>query len=175
MVRIKNKKGLVGFTATKLILWFLFLIVVLMSVRFLVKKNVDNSIDTKSVESDFFYQEMIYTNDGISYRDPITGRNYPGIIDINKFNSIVANKSVYYGTNNYYIAANFSLRLQTGDVIGSFVYNEEWFGRWKSLTKTFLPGTGGAKMAKKTSYVLVRQNDKLIPAILEAEILYPNS
>jgi hypothetical protein len=43
------------------------------------------------------------------------------------------------------------------------------------LTKTFLPGTGGAKMAKKTSYVLVRQNDKLIPAILEAEILYPNS
>ncbi len=169
-----NKKAQISHTVLKSILWFFFLIVVLLSIVFLVRGYITVVIDTKDIEADLFYNEVLFTKGGISYYDTIIDRVYPGIIDINKFNDDVFSKSISYGSTNYFISANLSLISPDGKEIGSFIYNEEWYKKWKPLTKRYLPGPGSATKIQKQSYVLVRQKEGIIPAILYAEIIYPN-
>ncbi len=172
--KMKNKKAQTSNTIIMSISWFFFLIVVLLSVTFLVKGYLKTTIDIKDIEAELFYQEILFTNNGITYQDEITGRNYPGIIDLNRFNNEDFTKSLSYGKNNYFMSANLSLSSKDGTKIKSFVYNKEWYKKWKPLAKTFLPGTGGAKIIQKKSYVLVKKEELTFPAILYVEIVYPN-
>lgn len=169
-----NKKAQISHTVLKSILWFFFLIVVLLSIVFLVRGYITVVIDTKDIEADLFYSEVLFTREGISYYDTIIDRVYSGIIDINKFNNEVFSRSISYGSENYFISANFSLIDQDGIEIGSFVYNEEWYKKWKPLTKRYLPGPGSATKIQKRSYVLVKQGTDIVPATLYAEIIYSN-
>ena len=169
-----NKKAQTSHTVIKSITWFFFLIIILLSITFLVKSYIRTVIDTKDIEADLFYQEMLFTNNGITYQDEITSRNYPGIIDIDNFNLDTLNKSINYGPENYFIAADFNLRYLDGTLIKSFVYNEKWYDRWKPLTKKYLPGSGSADIVFKQIYVLVKQEEVIFPAILQVEIVYPN-
>ena len=62
----------------------MFLIIVLLSVVYLVRSYITLKADIKDIEADIFNQETIFTKNGITYKDEITGRSYPGIIDFNK-------------------------------------------------------------------------------------------
>jgi len=167
-------KAQTGYTIVKSFTWFLFLIIVLFSIIFLVKNHITLKADIKDIEADIFYQEVMFTKNGITYQDDLTRRSYPGIIDFNKFNKEVVTKTIYYGPENYFLAANFTLNHTDGKFIKSFLYNEEWYNRWKPLTKRFLPGSGSATLVKKQNYVLVKQQENIFPAILSLEIIYPN-
>ena len=169
-----NKKAQISHTVLKSILWFFFLIVVLLSIVFLVRGYITVVIDTKDIEADLFYSEVLFTKEGISYYDEVIDRAYPGIIDINKFNNEAFSRSISYGSDNYFISANFSLINQEGKEISSFIYNEEGYKKWKPLTKRYMPGPGSATKIQKQSYVLVKQGAGIIPAILYVEIIYPN-
>jgi len=168
-----NKKAQTGHTIIKSITWFIFLIIVLLAITLLVKSHIQTTIDIKDIESELFYQELMFTRDGISYQDKLTTRTYPGIIDLSKFNKNTLIETVSYGKNNYFIAANFSLMKQDRTLIESFLYNEDWFKKWKPLAKTGLLGPGGATILKKQNYVLVKDTTTY-PAILNVEIIYPN-
>lgn len=171
MVRI-NKRAQVGYTAVKLIMWFIFLIVILICITFFVKRYSQVSVDTKGVESYLFYQQIFYTDNGITYKDVFTGRNYPGIIDLSRFNEISLNKALSYGNENDIIAANLTIVTNDNSFTGTVIYNREWYNRWKHLTDK--PGTGGATKLSRKGYVLLKKDSWLLPAILEIEVLYPN-
>lgn len=169
---LKNKKSQTSHTIIKSIYWFVFLIIVLISIVFLVKGYINTKIDIKEIEAELFYQELLFTNNGIIYKDEITGRSYPGIIDIQRFNKDILDNSISYGKENHILAANITLNYNKDTKY--FIYNEEWHKRWLPRAKSRLPGSGGANIILKQSYVLVKENEKLIPGILQAKILYPN-
>ncbi len=172
--KTKNKKAQTSHTMFKSISWFIFLIIILLSVVFLVKNYVKMTIDIKDLEAELFYQESIFTNNGITYQDEITGRTYFGIIDIDKFNNRTFTKSISYGPTNYFMSANYTLKNKDNTLLKSFVYNKEWYEKWKPRAKTFWPGPGSATILKKQSSVLVKDKQNTIPAILYVEIIYPN-
>jgi len=53
------------------------------------------SIDTKVAEAGVFTQRIVYSPNGLSYHDPLSNKVYPGIIDLEKFNNPILDKSIF--------------------------------------------------------------------------------
>jgi len=77
--------------AFKLFLWVLFefFLVILVSIYIVIIVNsyVDIEFDIGELERELFIQNLINSPEGISYVDVVSGRVYPGIINIEEFSN----------------------------------------------------------------------------------------
>jgi hypothetical protein len=165
-----HRKAQESFSSLIVITWFIFLIIALMSVVFMVRKYVNYSVDSKPIDAEIFAQDLLLAKGGIIHSDNITGRNYPWVIDQDKFTLEIINKTMSYGSNNYYIAANLSLLDKDGKNIKSVLYNELWYSRWKPRA---FSSFGDAVKLNKKKYVLIKQGDRIAPGYILMEIVYP--
>jgi len=172
------KKGVVF----NVLMWFFkifFLVIVLFTLILLIRSFIVTELNVFNAESDIFIQRIMLSRDSISYYDVDIDRVYPGIIDLDKFTSAtidkVLNDSVYYGTENKKIAASFTLKDESDNVIKSITYNPDYFSRWKEMYEAqWMNGPGGVGAKAKRFEVLIKGTE-LKRGFLEIVVILPNS
>ncbi len=126
--------------------------------------------DTRLAEAGMIARGLLLNPDGIIYS---TGtRAYPGVIDCQRLNESVLNKTYNQGKKNM-IAMNLSLYDLKGNLIKKVFYNKKYYLIWHELAETGLQGSQGAYSFSRTAYVTLR-NCKHKQGILKIEITRPN-
>ncbi len=123
------------------------------------------ALDAHNTANLIFEKRFIYST--LAYKDPETGRAYPGVIDISKFSDEGINESFIFDRN--YIAARFTLKdLDTS--ISQVVYlNRIWFDRWSPYT-TF---TQYDRFSMNRP-VWIRDGDVMKKGLLKIEVIIDN-
>jgi hypothetical protein len=132
------------------------------------------NIDTYEAESELFIYRAVHSPNGISYVDGVSGRVYPGIIDISKFenNSIpILQQSIDFGADNH-IGARFIVKDFTGQPLASSTYNPITFRR---IAEKNIAGPGGVDVKEKQIYALIKKQGTFIPGILEMSVVVERS
>jgi len=159
-----------------------FLIVVLFFMVFLVKGYITTSLDVSNLEAQIFMHSILNNKNGIIFNNENTGRSFPEIIDLSKFNNeniaSALENTIDYGKDKRHIAAKLELKdienkkLENTEQI---IYNEEWYNRLHTLAVTKIRGPGGAKEIIRQFFVLIKDEDDIKKGILEISVVIPNS
>lgn len=173
-----NKKAEISGEVILVIPKILFLTAVLFAVVILVKVFIVAAIDVRQVESNVLISRLLYSRDALSYFDQDINRVYSGVIDLNKFKELSANnpnfldnKVISYGADNPIISAKIILKQEgKSDIIA--YYNKDRYDKWvPRVLPTVRGGAGSVKSFKDTKYILVKEEEKLSPAIMEFDII----
>ncbi len=170
----RKKRGEVSSEVIYFIPKIIFLTAVLFAVVILVKKFIITTTDIRPVESNILVRRLLYTNDGLSYFDSQLNRVYPGTIDLERFKTLsqsnpneLDNSIINYEDGDTIISAKITLKQQDKENIIAY-YNKDRFDKWEPRV---LPGvrggTGSVKAFKEQQYILIKENEKISPGILE--------
>lgn len=173
-----NRKGGISEEIILFIPKILFLTAALFAVVILVKVFIIGVIDVRQPESSILISRLIYSKDGLSYYDNDLKRVYPGVMDLKKFSELSAvnpnsldTASLSYGSDNPIIAAKIILKQGTGNDITVF-YNKQRYEKWEPrVLSTVQGGAGSVKLVEEKKYVLVKNGDKISPAVLEFNVI----
>ncbi len=156
------KKALISFNLLMWIPRIIFMVIVIFSIILLVGSYFKVEIIVSEAESELFVQRLLHSPHGISYFDPYSNRVYPGIIDLDNFDLL--NKSVFYGEQKQ-IGAKFIVKDLNNKDLAENIYNDIVYRRIAQ------EGKGGVDVLRKSIYVLVKDDSKQIPAILNMEVV----
>lgn len=156
----------------------LFVIVVFISVLTLTRAFIVQKIDIFGIESKLLTNRLILSKE-INYIDNDIGREYVGIIDLQKFTAgDIQEKllnSVYYGKINSEASAKLVLKNLDDNNEYEVYYNKDLYNEKKILVEAKLIGSGAAKRLDTNFYVLIKDNDKLKKGVLKVDAILPNS
>jgi hypothetical protein len=105
---------------------FLFTIVALLSVIFTIKLLLVHDFGTDSLERRLIFFNLFYSKDAFNYVDKDTGRVYPGVIDLVKFQQKGRLDYAAYFTNNNHVAVKFTLKTLEGKEYVAYM-NQRYF------------------------------------------------
>ena len=146
------------------------LAVVIMFVHFYSKI----SINTFDSESEIFINRLLYSPDGISYQDPLSGRLYPGMIDISRFSNStipILQKSIDFGADKH-IGASIKIKDFAGVAVAYGTYNPDTYRRTAEVGPA---GPAGADLKQKQMYVLINDNGRIYPGMLDVSVVVERS
>lgn len=169
----KNKKGITFAFRMLEFLWRLFFLIgISLAVVFLIRGYIVDQINVSELEDEIFLMRTLYSPTAISYLEPETNRLYPGIIDLDNFNSERLNKSMYLAKGDIPFASNLKLISINNEKLAEAYYNPIGYKHWVSYVE--YPGPGRTEITtKKRFYVLVEDNGEIKPAVLEFIIIKP--
>lgn len=135
---------------------FIFLAATIIIILVLISVFVVTNIKISGVELDIFNQRLLTSPNGLSYYDPLSNRVYPGIIDINNFNSeeLLNDRIIYKDPQ---IASKIILIDKSSNKQSTAYYNKNQFENWNPLTVA--QGPGGADNSMLNMYVIIREKD----------------
>jgi hypothetical protein len=169
-----GKKGGVGVhEALEMIPYILLTVLVMAGVFFLMNMFTNLSIEIKPVQREVFFYRTLYAPHSIMFTDEKTGVVYPGVIDMNKFNTSVLDESARYVYDRQ-IAAKLTLFDLEMKEIKTIYYNENWFERLYPLAKARLIGKSSASLSLKLVPVIFKDGDVQRDGWLRVEIIIPN-
>lgn len=128
-------------------------------------------INSFNAESEIFIYRTLYSPHGLSYHDLISGRTYPGIIDLDNFKNNSLQTSVNYGTDNL-VGAKITLKHLDGTAIESVIYNPQTYER---IEERGISGPGGVDTMQKQIYVLINSKGKTMQGIIEYSLVVERS
>ncbi|MFH1440154.1 MAG: hypothetical protein ABIG89_06295 [Candidatus Woesearchaeota archaeon] len=198
-----NKKAMIAYWQLMFMFVRLFVLtLVFMSMVLLVTKYINDETNIQDMEIKLFVEHLLYSDDGLSYYDEITGRLYPGILNADDFRSaqdieIKLNKAFNYGSHPL-MSAKFEFifdeDIKNPEMLGlkEFYYNKDKYGEWdydwrsKWNPLSMFSKQGKAQSATKKEEiinVILRKeaNEKgfakehIYPAKLKITMLSPNS
>ena len=149
-------------------------IAVLLIIILFINLYSNINMDTAEAEAETFIYRTLYSADGISYTDGVSGRVYPGIIDLSKFenNSIpLLEKSIDYGADEH-VGAKFIVKDFAGKPLASAVYNPKTHRR---IAEKGIAGPGGVDVKEKQVYALIKDKDSIIKGRLEISVVVERS
>lgn len=170
------KKAQISFKSVYWAAWvFVFLGVALFTMWTLVNLYESYTINTSILESEEFFNNLIYSSNSISYFDPETGRPVPGVVDLANFNENRVDAAYSFGEKSSMMAALVQLHeLKPPIAAAPFVfYNKELYDRLSPLVN--IPGAGGADEFDKSMYVLYFNGTGFVPGVLKVSMLIPRS
>jgi len=176
-----NRRALISFEMLMWIPRIIFLVIVLFAIIILIRSFVLEKIDVTELESEIFANRLPCSPNSISFVDEISGRVYPGIIDLNKFktNEIEDNllKSIYYGNSNRNVGAKITLKNPGKGEENQIFYNKVFYEEKKILVDSALTeGPGGAKnYIKKLDVIIFEKENTMHKGVLILDIIIPNS
>lgn len=150
----------------------MFVIAIMLSIIFMVRYFMIYSVDIKNAESFVLVNRMLYSGDCIIYVDGNTNRPYPGIIDVNRFTSPQLDSCISYGERNDYAAAQLLLQEIATEKNRTVYFNKVGYDVWEP--RLYYSGSGGAAKRTSSKYVLLKENNNLIPARLYFSVIMPN-
>jgi hypothetical protein len=187
---LKSKSGLSFYVIIFSFFKMFILMVVMFALVLLIRTFIIATVDVSGAESAVFFQTIVTSPNGISYKDPVTERVYLNLINVDRFSGTEALEnqlnSVFSTGENKEIGAKFSI-LDTnteklfeynGKALSPVYYHKDLYSRWIVLAKSNAKGPGGAKeFIIRQDIILVSDKDKSLykPALLEASITIPNS
>jgi len=177
-MRFRNRSSLSILSSKKALsfkaIWQIVLLLILISVTlifyFVIQWFANITLDTGRAEAVTLMNRLYFSQDGFSYDDGI--REYPGIIDISRFESSTLEKLVIIDDDSK-LNAKLTLTDMNNKNIKEAYLNEEWFNRLEVLTA--FEGKGSARKFSEKRYVLIKHPDKALlqPAFLNFEVIIP--
>ncbi|MBU0665827.1 MAG: hypothetical protein ABIC91_01420 [Nanoarchaeota archaeon] len=159
-----NKKA--DFTIT--MIWkFLFLSLALFCVWFIKEYFTVQNLQTDLLETEVFFERMLYSPSTLSYQDPITQRYYPGIIDLDKLTDENLNKTLNY-TNKKTFSAKIDLEKEKITVY----YHKRWY---KRLAAASFLQNGGVHTVKRTIPITYEENGVFSKGVLKIHLIKKKS
>ncbi|MEM4267636.1 MAG: hypothetical protein QXK37_02285 [Candidatus Woesearchaeota archaeon] len=180
------RKGWADFPLLFLFIKMAFLFAVAIAVVVVVHSFISEDIDVFDAESDIFLHAVLYSQDGISYVDPVTKRVYPYMIDPRYFlNSSTSSERLQkaFSSKKPFIAAKFSLEqkdsrksfVYKGKELQPLYYNEEAYKKWIVIAKSGATGIGGVQEKTRFYNVILNDGENVFPADLAVSVVIPNS
>lgn len=193
---MKNKKAsMFAYYQMMFVFFRLFLLALaLFSMAFFVYIFIDQTTNIQDKEMDLFVEQLIYSKNGISYTDPLTGRVYPGVISFaDVANPLVVeeklNKAFDWGKHPL-MSANISFSfpewIKDDDLskIMPFYYNKERYMEW-----IYFAGKGriikvqSTTKSERSINIVIRKEvviegkvvEQLYPGVMKIILLSPNS
>lgn len=163
-----NKKAVSFKMLNYSILRILFIALLFYIVYLFAYSQIKVNIDIDDTKSLIFVKRLLYSPNSIAYTNSITGRTYPGIIDLDRFNSATLEKAFNFSKNN--IAAKIELTDLEGNEKKEIYLNKKWYDRWEPLTKF-----EQYKKTIKQRYVLINDNGKLKKGLLRIDVVLSNA
>ncbi|MBD3203997.1 hypothetical protein GF327_06865 [Candidatus Woesearchaeota archaeon] len=144
-------------------------LVIIVLIFYLMILNMHNSTELSghNIENIILIKRLLYSPGLLAYQDTQTGRVYPGIIDIEKFDTKII-ESVLLNKNNR-IAANLELKnIKTGEIKRIYI-NEERASAWDDYI-TF--DEFDSSFQKR--HVRISQNNQFYPGTLKIKVYVRN-
>jgi hypothetical protein len=140
---IKNKKAVSFNLLYTGIARLSFLIAILIICVVLFSLFLKSRLDFLDLQAEVLVEGLIYGTGGITYFDPVTGRVYPTLIDLNQVNESNLMHSLHYPNNNF-ISAKITVEDKDTKPIREYYFNKKWYRNWEPLLRlAYLPGIGG--------------------------------
>ncbi len=92
----KDKKGIMSFNFLSLIPRIMFLVIMLIACVILIRMFITNKFHTQDVQAEVLVAGFMYGAGGVNYYDPVTGRIYPQVIDINQFDGAELDSAFFF-------------------------------------------------------------------------------
>ncbi|MBW2971470.1 hypothetical protein KY359_00395 [Candidatus Woesearchaeota archaeon] len=175
-----SRKGIMAFNVLVMMPRIIFLVIMLICCVVLLTLFLNNKFDITETQAEVFIDGMLYGTGGVSYFDPLTGRIYPEIVDVNQLNESELNDGLFFPANNI-MAARISVgkgSMLIGDpaLFRVVYYNKEWYDNWEPLMNIGIPGIGGIKKTEKNFPILLRDsNGRLVSGEIHFNIAQPRS
>ena len=153
-----NKKGQFE-AARKTIFWLImgFIITMIIIAYAILLAGYRNKLTytPPDMKAEFIALRFSNIPECFAYSDPVNGRVYPGVIDINKFTKEQMDKCYFTEENEGYKDYNFGLSLknQGKEVITNNYFNKDDF----TIIKTVLVVTENGTWMDDTLYVYVQE------------------
>lgn len=131
---MKSKKG-VSFSTLNLFFWrLLFLTIVFALIWYLTSSQINAKTDIKQTKNFIIIKRALSSPTSFIYSDPNTGRFYPDIIDLKKFDDEeLLNNSINVEKN--LIAVKFELKDLDTDKSYYNYLNRKWYDRLAPLVQ----------------------------------------
>lgn len=182
---IRNRKGLTAYNMIIMIMRIVFLVIALLSIVIIISIAVNVNLETKESESVLLIARLMYSPEGLSQVDPITGRVVTGVIAVDQMNATRLDNGIYIKTNNR-IAARAELYEYTltegDDPIANFVkvvkFNGDVFDSYDPLAEGFLgtSGIGGVyKYETKYPVIVLKEDGSRSLGYMSFKVLIPKS
>lgn len=148
-------------------------VIVMVSVFILVNMLINRKIEVQNIQDDIFVYRLMYSPGSIAYQDNVTGRAYPGIIDVSRLTNETLDKTMIYSYERQ-ITARLDLLSFEEQHVKTAYYNNIWYNRLEPLARSQLLGLGGAKMYYHVFPVVYRENGVSKPGLLKIRVIMPN-
>jgi hypothetical protein len=149
------------------------LVIVLVSTVALTSNYAKSKLEVSNAEAELIIQRLLYSSHGIAYHDPLSNRVYPGIIDTTKLENSFLEKTFFYGKENKHLGAQIMItEPKTDKKIASVIYNGKVYTR---IAEEGAKGAGGVDVKRKEISVLVKEKEKLVPAIAKITLVTSRS
>ncbi|MBN1544065.1 hypothetical protein JW898_01230 [Candidatus Woesearchaeota archaeon] len=176
----KNRKGIMSFNFLVMIPRIMFLVIMMIVCVILLRMFLNNKFNVTDTQSEVLIDGLLYGAGGIGYFDPVTGRNYPEIIDVQNLDSFELDNSLFYPANNL-ISARISVgkgMFLMGDasLFRAVYYNKQWYDNWEPLLNWNIAGIGGvAEYNRKFPVILRRPDGSLTSGEVHFQVVQPRS
>jgi hypothetical protein len=170
-----SRKAILSFNFLAMIPRIIFLVIMLTACVVLIRLFVTNKFNTQDIQAEFLVNGFIYSAAGVNYYDPLTGRSYPTVIDLNQLDQQELDDSFHFPDNRL-ITAKISVSNEPGekDVLKTIYYNKRWYDNWYPLLKLSLPGIGGVTDYKRTLPVIYRdEQGELVAGYVNYQVVQP--
>jgi hypothetical protein len=155
--------------------------IIFLAVVFYVNRFVLTKLDVQDIEASLVVDRLMYSKTCLSYVDNELSRPYPGIIDLEKFNTETTDSCIYYGEDedgnlkNKYTSAKLTLTYteEGTEKTKTIYHNKDWYENWFPLVG--ISGPSGVLSHKETNYVLVKKDEELLQGKLDFDVILPNS
>jgi len=182
---IRDRKGLTAYNMIIMIMRIVFLVIALLSVVIIMSIAINVNLETKESESVLLIARMMYSPEGLSRIDPITGRVATGVIAVDQMNATRLDDGIYIKNNNR-IAARAELyeyaSMEGDDPEASFVkmvkFNGDVFDSYEPLADGFLgaSGIGGVyKYETKYPVIVLKEDGSRSLGYMSFKVLIPKS
>ncbi len=169
-----DKKGDVSFAVLQSIPRIIFLVVVLFSIVFLIRKYAVDNLDVQDVQAEVFINRILYSSNGILYADKELNTALPGIVDVNLLKNDVLDQLMNYRDDSF-IAAKIRLLDSNGQEVASAIYNNQTYYRWLPIANINVQGKGGVKRIEKSILVQYTAGSMTKQGFLNFEVLQPGN
>lgn len=189
-----NKKGFV-MNLMEIIPILLLIILSIFTIIYLISSALHFSSESFYAESSNFASNLVYGEGCFSYYDADLQRNYPGLIDLDKLqsnanqnlidcmNTSLDNRKIgariqFSNLNSQWsVGSSYSVMAQPEDRFFTLYFNKRFFEVWKLISKTRLPGPGGARYSQYFFLVnyVSGPDHEIKKGVLEVEVVMKNA
>lgn len=159
----RKKRALTSFNMLVMMLRIVFLVIALLAIIVIISFGLEVNLETKSTEAYTLMGRLLYSPEGLSLNDPITGRVVSGVIDVNNLNNSRLDSGVYIKSNNR-LCARAEIYIYTNstpEFVGVAKFKEDLFNAYNPMADSWakIPGVGGVDKFDQTYPIIVQRAD----------------
>jgi hypothetical protein len=174
---MRGKKGGIGEHVLELIPLLFVLTFVGLALFVLINKQINQSIESFPIESDVFFQRVMYAKGVISYEDPASGNVVSGVIDYERWKShpdILKAKLEQEIAYTHPISAKIIINSSSKENL-TLYYHQADHEKATVFHTAGVGGIGSVYFDTKRVPVILRTSAGIEQALLTVEIALPRS